>query len=80
MTDQETEIWKAGFDLHTKYGAGPKTDAEWNSLVEDCRDLYNRFGWTDFAFHMALMMVEYYSEVYKHGRPVSKWVQESIRM
>ena len=80
MTDQETEIWKAGYDLHNKYEACPKTDAEWNALVEECRDLYKRFGGTDFAFHMALMLVDYYSDMYRNGQPVSKWVQESIRM
>ena len=80
MTDHDREIWKAGFDLHTKYETGPKTPAEWNAMIEDCRDLYHRFGGSDFAFHMALMMVDYYSDVYRNGQPVSKWVQESIRM
>ena len=80
MTDQDREIWKAGFDLHTKYETGPKTPEEWQRLVEDCRDLYRRFGETDFAFRMALMLVDYYGDVYRNGQSVSRWVQESIRM
>ena len=67
MTDQETEIWKAGFDLHTKYGAGPKTDAEWMALIEDCRRTFNRFG-NDFAFYMMVMLLEYYNETFRSKR------------
>ena len=77
MTDQDMEIWKAGYDIHDRHGEGPKTEAEWNALVEDCRGLYNRFGGTDFAFRMALMLVEYYNDKHKHGR---QFVQEAIRM
>ena len=62
MTDQDREIWKAGYDIHDKHGDGPVTDADWNTLVEDCRALYNRFGGCGFAFHMAAMLVDYYSD------------------
>ena len=61
MTDQDREIWKAGYDLHNKYGDGPKTDADWIRMTNDCKDMYNRFGKCDFAFRMALMLIEYYN-------------------
>ena len=67
MTDQDRAIWKAGYDVHVKYGEdGPATDEQWNSLAEDCRDIYTRFGNTDFAFRMGLMMLEYYGDRRKH--------------
>ena len=77
MTDQNMEIWKAGYDIHERYGEGPKDETEWNRLIEDCRDLYHRFGGTDFAFHMALMLVEHYQEIYKK-KPMARWEQFRI--
>ena len=65
MTDQNMEIWKAGYDIHERYGDGPKDEAGWIRLTEDCRDLYNRFGKADFAYHMALMLVEHFQAIYK---------------
>ena len=77
MTDQDRAIWKAGYDLHVKYGDGPKTEADWMRMTEDCRDLYNRFGRGEFAFRMALMMLEYYNDIYRKKTPA---VPEQLTM
>lgn len=68
MTDQDMEIWKAGFDIHQRHGDGPKTEMDWIALAEDCRDLNNRFGGSTFAFNMAMMMLDYYSDMSRNGR------------
>ena len=69
MSDQDNEIWKAGFDLHNKYGDGPKTDADWIHLADDCNDLYRRFDMSDFSFRMAMMIMGYYNEKRREKTP-----------
>ena len=80
MTDQDMEIWKAGYDLHNKYGEGPNTDEGWTDLANDCRDLYERFGKSEFAFHMGMMILDYYGDKYSKRATVRTCEQMRIGM
>ncbi len=75
MTDQDMEIWKAGYDLHEKYGEGPKTDADWKRLTDDCKDLFNRFGGSSFAFAMALFLLDFYDARRDYRQDMDAWDQ-----
>ena len=79
MTDQNIEIWKAGYDLHEKYGEGPKTDAEWMALAEDCKALYNRYAGALFAVSMGMMVMDYY-EAKQSIAQQEAYEQTKIRM
>ena len=62
MTQQDREIWKAGYDLHEKYQWRQMTLADWQDLGNECRDLYEKFK-TPFGMHMAMMILDLFMDL-----------------
>ena len=62
MTQQDREIWKAGYDLHEKYQWRQMTLSDWQDLGNECRDLYEKFK-TPFGMHMAMMILDLFMDL-----------------
>ena len=62
MTQQDMDIWKAGYDLHEKYQWRQMTLADWSTLGDDCRDLYERYK-TPLAMNMAMMLLDLFADL-----------------
>ena len=62
MTDQDNEIWKAGYDIKAKYQTREMTLTDWTELGNECRDLYEAYK-TVFAMHMATMLLDLFLDM-----------------
>lgn len=62
MTQEDREVWKAGYDLHEKYQHRQMTVADWQEMGNDCRDLYERFK-TPFGMHMSMMIMDLFMDL-----------------
>ena len=62
MTQQDREVWKAGYDLHEKYQNREMTLGDWEELGNECRDLYEKYK-TPFGMHMSLMILDLFMDL-----------------
>ena len=62
MSDQDNEIWKAGYDIKAKYQDREMTLTDWTDLGNECRDLYEAYK-TTFAMHMATMLLDLFMDI-----------------
>lgn len=77
MTQQDREIWKAGYDLHEKYQHRQLTLEDWSELGDECRDLYEKFK-TPFAMHMATMMLNLFMDLSQKKPEESKQISLGV--
>lgn len=62
MTQQDMEIWKAGYDLQEKYQWRQMTALDWQMLANDCRDLYEKYR-TPLGLHMSMMVLDLFADL-----------------
>ena len=76
MTQEDREVWKAGYDLHEKYQHRQMTVADWQEMGNDCRDLYERFK-TPFGMHMSMMIMDLFMDL-SQNKPEAQQVNMGV--
>jgi hypothetical protein len=67
LSDEETRIWREGYDLHVQYRDQLETPEKWMEFSEAVRDFVNRHNMGPVAFRMGVFLMDMMEDQYRDG-------------
>lgn len=67
LSNEETQIWREGFDLHDKYRDQLTTPDKWMEFSNAVRDMANSHNLNPVAFRMGVFLIDMMNDLYKNG-------------
>lgn len=71
MPEEDAKIFSEAYEIYSKYRwTEMRTEEQWISLADECRDFAEKHRWREnaLAFHLAQAVLDTLGEMYRNGK------------